>query len=434
MLEQFLIMAGGKQEIRIPRAHGDVGNDIGHIRRDHGLDTFRNVLITHDSVSHDDGRTTVFRALNRSQRIDDLDLACAVSATDDLPIAHVRGLAQQRIEVAKQRGERKPEAVATNDFFAEELNGPIFGVKTVPKVFGFRLEQLIKAINPGAQCAANSIGDGFRMARPFGVERGERLQASPMARAGGQFGVLVGQCDIFQYQGDEVGQLFALQFQMDVSFNDAADELFQGEIEVEQFSKSAAMGELIGETPAGFGNLSDEFDWRNVCVIPLVPDITQQALEAAIELTFGGVNGGFEIGAGMAGFENLEEIPKILEQGVFQMRKELRAAADGPLKAFEAVPSHAVVPEDLIKAILIAVRVQEFDVGLTDDDVVGRSVVVEFLMPFLQEMTAHLFDMTPAHDIDDFIADALAFAAAADSAQAQAGERARGGFAAKDVG
>src|SRR5262245_50701718 len=55
-------------------------------------------------------------------------------------------------------------------------------------------------------------------------------------------------------------------------------------------------------------------------------------------------------------------------------------------------------------------------------------------MPFLEEMSAHLFDMMPVHDIEDFISNALAFAAATDCSQAQPSKRTRNRFVAEDIG
>ena len=110
----------------------------------------------------------------------------------------------------------------------------------------------------------------------------------------------------------------------------------------------------------------------------------------------------------------------------------MRAAADWPLEALEALTSNAVFAKDLVETILIAVAVQEFDVGLADDNVIGRRVVVQFLMPLLEEMPGHLFEVVAMHDIEDFVTDALAFAAAADCGQAQTGKRARSRFTAKD--
>src|SRR5690349_6187120 len=173
---------------------------------------------------------------------------------------------------------------------------------------------------------------------------------------------------------------------MDVSLYNGADQLFQGEIEIEQFAEAAAVVESVRQLPARFGDFSDELHWRNIWVIPLFPDVAQQVLKAAIELPPGAVDGSFKIGAGMAGFENLEEIPKIVQQSIFQMREELRVAADRSLEAFEALASHAIVAKDLIEPILIAVRVQKFDIGLTNHDVVRGRIVVQLLVPFLKEM------------------------------------------------
>ena len=206
-----------------------MGHDIRDVRRDNGGDAVGNVLVAHDFVRMITVGYRILRVGSRAMS-QPLPPSCPAAAANDLPIAHVRGAAQQRIEMPQEGRERKAEAAAANNFFAEKLDSPIFGVKTVSEVFGFGLEQLVESIDPRAQCAANSVGDRFRVARPFGVECCARLQASPMARAGGQFRVFVRRGDVFQDEGDEIRQLFAFQFQMDVSLDNAAKQLLQGEI------------------------------------------------------------------------------------------------------------------------------------------------------------------------------------------------------------
>jgi len=104
---------------------------------------------------------------------------------------------------------------------------------------------------------------------------------------------------------------------MDVSLDNRAKQLFQGKIQIKQLAEAAAMIELVGETAAGFGDFSGKFDRRDVWIVAFIPDVTEQTLKIAVELAPGGVNSGFEIGAGMAGLENLEKTPKVLQQAVF---------------------------------------------------------------------------------------------------------------------
>ena len=69
--------------------------------------------------------------------------ASALAATDDLPIAQPRGLAQKRFKVAQQHRKHKPEAAPAHDLLAEERNGPLLGFEGRAQKFGFGLEQLV---------------------------------------------------------------------------------------------------------------------------------------------------------------------------------------------------------------------------------------------------------------------------------------------------
>ena len=81
-----------------------------------------------------------------------------------------------------------PPSLFENGNMAQILSsiaGNIFGMKAVPQVFGFGLQQLVEAIDPRAQHAADAVCDGFRMARPFRIEGRQRLQTCPVARTRG---------------------------------------------------------------------------------------------------------------------------------------------------------------------------------------------------------------------------------------------------------
>src|SRR5208337_3760408 len=77
------------------------------------------------------------------------------------------------------------------------------------------------------------------------------------------------------------------------------------------------------------------------------------------------------------------------------------------LIAFQSLPGDSALFKSLIEKIKIAVAPQEFQIGFTDDDVIRSGVVVEFLMPFLHEMSRQLFDVMTMHDIQYLVADPL---------------------------
>ena len=60
-----------------------------------------------------------------------------------------------------------------------------------------------------------------------------------------------------------------------------------------------------------------------------------------------------------------------------------REHLDGPVKAFQALSGDAVVCEVAPVGTVVAVALQEGDVGFTDDDVIWSCVVVQLLVPVL---------------------------------------------------
>ena len=48
----------------------------------------------------------------------------------------------------QRRGKDEAQAVAANDFLAEQRNRPVIGLKSPPQEFGLGLQQLVSGINP----------------------------------------------------------------------------------------------------------------------------------------------------------------------------------------------------------------------------------------------------------------------------------------------
>ena len=69
--------------------------------------------------------------------------------------------------------------------------------------------------------------------------------------------------------------------------------------------------------------------------------------------------------------------------------------------------------------IHVAIAVQKGQVGLTDDNVIGGGVVVQFLVPLLHEAPVHLLEMIAVHDMQDLITHLLTLTTATQGAQHQ---------------
>src|SRR5581483_7442841 len=92
------------------------------------------------------------------------------------------------------------------------------------------------------------------------------------------------------------------------------------------------------------------------------------------------------------------------------MRNEIRFGADGSLKSCEAFAGNAALLKGFVEAIEIAAASQEFEVGLANDDIVRSRVVVQFLVPFFEEMSADFLEVVAMHDLKDLVTNALTVA------------------------
>jgi len=61
-----------------------------------------------------------------------LDFSGTLTAADDLPIANIRRLAQQRVEMVGQHGKNETEAATAHHLLAEQRDGPRLGAETFP--------------------------------------------------------------------------------------------------------------------------------------------------------------------------------------------------------------------------------------------------------------------------------------------------------------
>src|SRR5207249_12087438 len=78
---------------------------------------------------------------------------------------------------------------------------------------------------------------------------------------------------------------------------------------------------------------------------------------------------------------------------------------------------HARLAQRFIKALQVTIAAEEFQIALTNDDIVRSGIVVELLMPLFQKVSSHLLDMMAVHDIQNLVSDPLSLAASAKTRQ-----------------
>src|SRR5262245_24159439 len=120
----------------------------------------------------------------------------------------------------------------------------------------------------------------------------------------------------------------------------------------------------------------------------MIPNFPKPTLRPSIQPLACRLNGGFQVGARMNRFEDLEKVLKIMGERSFQMRNKARVRANRSFETLQALARHSALLKRLIKTFEVAIASEKLEVRFTDDDVVGSSVVVEFLVPFLHEMAA----------------------------------------------
>src|SRR5205085_4181956 len=139
--------------------------------------------------------------------------------------------------------------------------------------------------------------------------------------------------------------------------------------------------------------------------------------------------GAIQVRAGVHGFEQPQIILEVVNQRVFEVRNEIGRGDNGAFKTCQALLGHATGSERLIETVAVAVAAQKRQVALANDDVVRSRVVMELLVPFLDETALPFLDVMAVHDVEDVISDALTFPATTQAGQHQPDQVALGRLA-----
>src|SRR6266511_3043949 len=123
-----------------------------------------------------------------------------------------------------------------------------------------------------------------------------------------------------------------------------------------------------------------------------------------------------------------------MDEGVFELRNKIRSGEDRALETSQPFPCHTTGKQRLVVLIQSPITAQERQIRFADDNVVGRGVVVQFLVPFLDEPAGHFLDVVAVHNLENLIPDALTLAAAAYTRQHQPDQVAVLGLLAKGGG
>ena len=239
------------------------------------------------------------------------------------------------------------------------------------------------------------------------------------------------QKQVLHHALDQHQQLLAAEAGVDGAFDDGAQRLLQREIEIEEFFDHARVRLAVQprmEMQADASDFRDEFGDSGVRVFEIVQHPVQCAARAAVKQMPASVDGREQVGAGMNGLEQHQVVAEIVEQAVLQVRVPLGLIRDGPFEVGETFLGDATRQQCFLVTVVVAIRVEEREVGFADDHVVGRRVVVQLLMPLLHPGAADFLDVVAVHDLENLVADALAVAAAPETREHLADEIAIGGL------
>ena len=282
------------------------------------------------------------------------------------------------------------------------------------------------AINQRGQLAPQPFQHRLRMQSPLAPHGRLGPQALQVAQPQRQFLAWPRGAQIAQGQFAPGQQLRERQRLLQVALDRHADKVLQSQIEVEHFTQPrGARLQSAGQTfPQPAGRL--QYPGLRPSLVAPAPERVEELAVGLVEQGARGKSRAAQVAGGVERTQDRQELAEIVQERLAQMGNVVRRAANGTLVAVQALAAHAPGLQAGPEGPLIAKTAQELQVRLANHDIVGRGVVVQLLVPFLQKVTRHLFDVVTMHDLQDAIAHPLALAAPAHAAGDQTHKRARG--------
>src|SRR6185437_9960986 len=212
---------------------------------------------------------------------------------------------------------------------------------------------------------------------------------------------------------DQIGESVTSELTDILPFDRSTQKLLQRQIEEEQI---AQRGVVFGRGHRAGQPLSRRRDGIGQYVRGrILPAQTEERVEllvhAPIEPAPRRGDGAIEVRARMHRLEDFQEILEFADKGILAVTIKGWLGFDRALETSQPFARDTALLKGAIKRAVIAIATQKREVRLTDDNIIGRRVVVQLLMPFLDEIAGHFLEMIAMHNVQYLIAHALSLTA-----------------------
>mmetsp|Transcript_8625 Transcript_8625/g.34871 ORF Transcript_8625/g.34871 Transcript_8625/m.34871 type:complete len:700 (-) Transcript_8625:1746-3845(-) len=435
---------GGKENALVPRANRGVSENVGHVRGDETHHAGRDVLLAAHAARHQHGGHGVCFVLDILEVVDDLDDARGFDGGDDGPGAHVGHLAEPGVQRAKHLREGR-SGRAADHLLGEDVED--VAVDPEPAAHGVRggLKRVDVSLGNLAQRVVHAVNHGFGLERPIvSAVHGAAHHALPLLQTNDELIVTAGrQRQVLEREAGHLEDVHrsASRHGGEVRLDNLPHRRLEREIQVDDILEAAVVGasgpgpgpELAPSLQHGLHGVQGlaevaeaacAVQQRSHAVGGNLGDrghVDLLALARILVVAHDVLRRGVEVCAGVHSLEGAEVLLEVAGEAFVLVGLERGLATNLAIVTGHALLGDAVGVEVVPVNRDVAVGGDELDERLADGDVIGRGVVVEFLVPLLHHAT-HAVVVALNHE--NLVANALAdvsVAAAANGGHDEAG-------------
>ena len=248
------------------------------------------------------------------------------------------------------------------------------------------------------------------------------------------FGILIGERKVLEGPPDQIDTILQAGGSVEALLHLYAQGRFQGQIEEQEFTHFPPPVQGLLDPAARLEDLLCQACRGEALILPVSEEEKEQVVERPVQEPPGCVHRRLEVAAAVYGLERPQEVLEVVYQPIPDVGHEIRGASDRALIALEPLPGDTPFPERPVEEIEISVALQERDVALADHDVIRCRVVVQLLVPLLEEVPGDLLYVVAVHDLEDLIPDPLALSPASHAREHQPDEATPGRLARVSLG
>mmetsp|Transcript_25212 Transcript_25212/g.60226 ORF Transcript_25212/g.60226 Transcript_25212/m.60226 type:complete len:695 (-) Transcript_25212:109-2193(-) len=333
------------------------------------------------------------------------------------PGAHVASLADLRVDACQDLGQVERREAA-DGLFGEVSEVGLVGADRRAQLARLGLHQSVDLVHCRLQREGRAFGGGLGDRGPL---RGppishvphfveEREHLPPLAT--------VGEGDVVQDRGSQVELRVAVHLpELRLGELDAEPAL-EGHVEHERVAVAVGLFAVGSEFRARLDDLAG-----HPPLVTVLLDLGEEPDDVGAEAILGLVDHEVDVRASVHLHERPLEVLDVVGELRQMHRRGSHALETRVGRALAAADRAHVLPREplgleVAPVVVLVAALQELDVGLGDDDVVGRTVGVQLLVPLLDELVLDagavaLLDAVAAHNVEDLQADRVAVPAPA---------------------